>query len=73
MLVEECAELIVAVNHYDRGKITIEDLFSEVADVEIMIGQMKTWIEDTTVNFEKIKQEKLERLQLLLRGDKDGL
>jgi NTP pyrophosphatase (non-canonical NTP hydrolase) len=39
---EECAELIVAINHFRRGKKgeRYNDLCSEVADVRIMIDQL---------------------------------
>lgn len=35
-LQEECAELIVAVNHYRRGRITLMELAEEIADVYLM-------------------------------------
>lgn len=44
MLVEECAELIQAVNKLHRKHYSTEsmqNLFSEVSDVEIMIEQIK--------------------------------
>lgn len=37
---EECAELIVAINHYRRGRITIDKVAEEVADVFIMCNRM---------------------------------
>lgn len=37
---EEMAELMVVVNHYRRGKATREDVIKEMADVEIMLGQL---------------------------------
>jgi NTP pyrophosphatase (non-canonical NTP hydrolase) len=38
MAIEECAELIVALRHVDRGREA--DVASEVADVLIMCAQM---------------------------------
>ncbi len=42
-MVEECAELIAALKHYERGKIEREDLIAELADVTLMVGQL-TWM-----------------------------
>lgn len=51
MLVEECAELIVAVNHYKRDRVhALSDLLSEIADVEIMLTQMKMIFNNYTIN-----------------------
>ena len=65
MLVEECAELIVAINHHRREKVTLLEFCSEMADVEIMIEQIST-----TQNYRKaielIKQQKLYRLASML-------
>lgn len=38
---EECAELIVAANHYMRGRATTDKLAEEAADVELMLAQVK--------------------------------
>lgn len=40
-LVEECAELIVAVKHLKRRRISLTKLIQELSDVETMIGQLK--------------------------------
>ena len=39
---EECAELIVAINHYLENPLngTVADVYEELADVEIMLNQM---------------------------------
>ncbi len=42
-MVEECAELIAALKHYERGKIERSDLVAELADVTLMVGQL-TWM-----------------------------
>ncbi len=62
MLVEECAELIVAVNHFKRNRITQDQLISELADVEIMLDQMRI-IFNENGNIDSAKEGKLERLQ----------
>jgi len=37
-LIEECAELIVAVRHYERGRISIGLVKDEMADVLLMLA-----------------------------------
>lgn len=42
MLTEECGELVAAVNHYRRGRAgAFEAMIEEIADVEILIEQMR--------------------------------
>lgn len=38
---EECAELIVAINHYRRGRISQEKMIEEAVDVYLMVKQMQ--------------------------------
>lgn len=40
MMQEECAELIAAINKYNRGK-PAEVVIDELVDVEIMVEQMR--------------------------------
>lgn len=40
-LQEECAELVVAINHYFRGKCNTTNLIEEMADVKIMLDMGK--------------------------------
>ena len=40
MLQEECGELIVAVNHYRRGRVPPTKLLEEIADVMFTIGEV---------------------------------
>jgi len=64
MLVEECAELIQALqkfNHRHGGK---ENVIEELADVEIMCEQMRFIFDPIDIN--RIKDQKLERLERLL-------
>ena len=60
---EECAELIVAISHRLRGRATLGSLASEVADVEIMIDQMRYFIGNDLVD--RAKNEKLIRLRAM--------
>lgn len=41
MCIEECAELIHAIQKNRRGRATIEDMMEEIADVQIMLIQMR--------------------------------
>ena len=40
VVIEECAELIVALRHHGRGKCTADDVVSEIADVIIVARQI---------------------------------
>lgn len=66
MLAEECSELAAAVNQFKRKRISVDDLCEEIADVEIMIGQMRVMY--STI-IDKIKVNKLKRLEKRLKKD----
>jgi NTP pyrophosphatase (non-canonical NTP hydrolase) len=72
MLIEECAELIQAVNKVlrkgDSDVDTWHNLAEEMADVEIMIEQLKTVINWQNLEFlvSTAKHNKLLRLKSLL-------
>jgi ubiquinone biosynthesis protein UbiJ len=57
--IEECAELIQAINKKHRGKE--HNIAEEIADVENMLFQVKE-INDCFEEVKRIKREKLERL-----------
>jgi NTP pyrophosphatase (non-canonical NTP hydrolase) len=40
MAIEECAELIQALTHFNRGRCTIEKVLEEIADVTILCRQL---------------------------------
>jgi NTP pyrophosphatase (non-canonical NTP hydrolase) len=63
-MVEECAELIAALKHFERGKIERHDIIAELADVTLMVGQL-TWMfgEDEVA---AAIDEKLAKLDALL-------
>lgn len=65
MAQEECGELIVAISHYQRARGTINDLIEEIADVEIMLGQLKIIFNKYDI-LEK-KNEKLLKLESNLK------
>jgi len=64
-MVEECAELIAALKHFERGKIKRSDIIAELADVTLMVGQL-TWMlgEDKVASAIEAKLAKLNSLLL---------
>lgn len=59
MTIEECAELIQAICHKHRGRR--HNIAEEIADVEIMLEQLKI-INDCTDEVAMIHAQKIERL-----------
>lgn len=71
MAVEEMAELISALQHYRRLRqwghsATVEDIADEVADVEIMMEQLKFMFDIDPEHLLRIKEKKLARVMELL-------
>ena len=71
---EECAELIQALNKFSRHKlIDPTNLIEEIADVEIMLSQIKFIIDyvvpfnslDLRTTEDKVKEAKLQKLDNL--------
>jgi NTP pyrophosphatase (non-canonical NTP hydrolase) len=63
MLQEECAELIQASSKYKRRKL-IDDyqhIVEEIADVEIMIAQVKYLLKMPNYHVDSVKEEKIKR------------
>lgn len=73
-LVEECAELIQAVNKYrraltglgqptaeDQKAVALENLIEEIADVEIMLEQVKHLLQIPEDELEAVKLYKVNR------------
>ncbi|MBW2969444.1 hypothetical protein KY314_05030 [Candidatus Woesearchaeota archaeon] len=64
MLFEEIGELQQAISKYGRGKCTALNIAEEIADVEIMLEQMKIlFVIDSQT--EKAKEKKLLKLEEL--------
>lgn len=63
MLVEECAELIVAIHHYTRfpDSVNLDKIVEEMADVSIMLEQVSL-ITNTRHTLNNSKEYKLNRL-----------
>lgn len=61
LMVEECAELIQAIQKFKRG--LPHNVSEEIADVEIMVQQLKLIFPGVS----EIKKAKLEKLEILIR------
>ncbi len=62
--IEECLELSLALAHYLDKKVSIEDVVDEIADVSIMLMQLRLVFGDAEINAQMFK--KIERLELML-------
>jgi len=54
MIKEELAELIVAISHYERGRIGADEVLEEVADNGIVINQLLLMLENESLDSCKI-------------------
>ena len=67
-LQEECAELIVAVSKSFKAEKTMTNLFEEIADVEIMIAQIK-YLTCSNGQVDAWIQRKIERQLQRIKSD----
>ena len=70
--VEECAELIVALQKYINRTPkpeTIENLLDEIADVEMMLAQMRLVLDFDDASLRKRMECKFDRLSRYLADD----
>ncbi len=56
---EECAELIASISHSIRGRQSFRAIAEEVADVEIMLEQLRTVIGPDVDRWKRIKLDRL--------------
>jgi hypothetical protein len=66
MLIEECSELIKVICKDKRGKVTSDEIISELVDVQIMINQMRIILNDES-KWDRWFEFKLERLKQTIR------
>lgn len=85
-LIEECAELIQAINKYKRqflrgqpvresgGKTPRDMIVEEIADVEVMLCQIKYLLHITDLEVEDIAENKIERtmMQMEESNEREG-
>lgn len=64
--VEECAELTSALMHFFADRARLEEVITEIADVQIMCEQLALMFGQAEV--EREKQRKLERMKERLTG-----
>ena len=71
MVMEECGELIRAVNKMHREPTAVHrcDLLSEIADVLVMIDQLLIMYNLSINNVERARKNKVERLRRRLDPD----
>lgn len=70
---EECAELIVAVNKQMRHHDNINNIIEEMADVSIMIDQIRMMVGCSEAEFDIIKNMKVRSLEgavIIMEGRK---
>ena len=61
MAIEEMGELIVAINHYRRGRVGMDAVEEEIADVMIMMKQLAMIYGEAGV--EIFSEKKMQRLE----------
>ena len=59
IICEELCELLTALFHYDRSKISKDDLISEIADVEMVLTQLKYIVCESPDEYTKVLAKKL--------------
>jgi NTP pyrophosphatase (non-canonical NTP hydrolase) len=62
--IEECAELILTLQHYTRGKVDQDTVVNEIADVYLMVGQLAFMFGESRLS--DAIDSKIEKLQGLL-------
>lgn len=78
---EELGELLVAINHYRRGRIRSKDVIEEIADVSLILDLITEVIANQKdmaaivikKNIAQVKQQKIDRLEIRLDANNDTL
>ncbi|MDB8564575.1 hypothetical protein GMA92_16115 [Turicibacter sanguinis] len=65
--IEEIGELLQAISKRARGKDNRDNLAEEIADVEIMLEQLK-YIHNCPIEVELWKAKKLDKLKSMVEG-----
>ena len=69
MAIEEMAELIVALQHFKRGRNTVGDVVSEIVDVQIMMHQLHVIFHIQRDEYSAICSDKISKLTKMLEDD----
>ena len=72
MAIEECAELIDALMKYRRGRNSINDVVTEIADVQIMCSQLEIIFGGSSKIIEMERARKMDRLRGRIEKFKEG-
>lgn len=62
-VIEECAELIQAIEHVRRGRVDPDKLVEEAVDVELCLFELKYILSEYTENYKKWWRFKIDRLK----------
>lgn len=73
MLIEEQAELIQALNKFDRKRTeeAFNNIIEEIADVELMIDQVKYLLDISQDAIEEIKEDKIRRTKERIKREEN--
>lgn len=73
MLIEEQAELIQALNKFDRKgtEEAFNNIIEEMADVELMIDQVKYLLDINQDTIEEIKEDKIRRTKERIKREEN--
>lgn len=63
MAIEECSELVDALMKYRRGRIGVNDVVTEIADVQIMCAQLEIIFGGSSKIVEMERARKMDRLR----------
>jgi len=69
MAIEEMAELIKEISKWKRGNRNFKELLEEIADVEIMMMQMRLMFDDEN-EVDTFIEQKTKRLKSRMEGEK---
>lgn len=61
-LQEECAELIVAISHYKRGRTDAAPVIEEMVDVALMSSAVGCFLSTSEAEYHKQLLEKIQKL-----------
>ena len=63
MAVEECSELINALEKYRRGRVGVQEVVTEIADVQIMCAQLEYMFAGDSKIVDAERMRKMDRLR----------
>lgn len=63
MAVEECSELINALEKYRRGRVGVQEVVTEIADVQIMCAQLECMFAGDSKIVDAERMRKMDRLR----------